>query len=194
MLRQFFTKLKALDLEEKVLNAGALAALIGVFLPWIGGRPSLLDDAVMTYTGLGHHTALIGYAIAGLELYTLLITIVPLTGAAPLVRRDHRDIVRLNLTTVTSILILASLSVLMRVSFSSPGLEVRFGIYLSLVGSLFANLYAYLNYQVHKRKQVENFFSQATEQHIQQNTAQQQQQSYAPPAPKLEEHQLTKRL
>ena len=158
MTSQFFRKLASLELEEKIFNAGALIAFIGVFLPWIGGKLSLIDDKTITYTGIGFYTAFIGMATAGLLLYLIAITAIPLMSGNHIVKREHKDVVRLSLTGLSTILILASLSVLMKVTFTSPGMEVRFGIYVSLIGSMVATLYAFLAFQEHRKKEVHNLF------------------------------------
>jgi len=158
MSSQFFRKLASLELEEKIFNAGALIAFIGVFLPWIGGKLSLIDDKTITYTGIGFYTAFIGMATAGLLLYLLAITAIPLMSGNHIVKREHKDRVRLGLSGLSTVMILASLSVLMKVTFTSPGMEVRFGIYVALIGSMVATLYAFLAYQEHKKKEVHRLF------------------------------------
>jgi len=158
MASQFFRKLASLELEEKIFNAGALVALIGIFLPWIGGKLSLIDDKTTTYTGIGFYTAFIGMATAGLLLYLLAVTAIPLMSGNHIVKRENKDRVRLGLSGLSTMMILASLSVLMKVTFTSPGMEVRFGIYVALIGSMVATLYAYLAYQEHKKSEVHSLF------------------------------------
>lgn len=51
----------ALELEERILHAGSIIAIIGVFLPWVSGE-WLGGDAV-TYTGLQFYTSFLGIAI-----------------------------------------------------------------------------------------------------------------------------------
>jgi hypothetical protein len=151
-------KLAALELEEKILNGGLCLAIVGIFLPWIGGRPSLIDTTTRMYSGLGFHTGFIGLTVLALLLFTLLITVVPLTSGKTLVRRHLRPTVRLCTTALSTILTLAALSVLLKVTLESPGMEVRFGVYVSLVGCLIAALYGFLAYQEDHRRQTQGMF------------------------------------
>lgn len=158
MAMQILRKIKGLEFEEKILNGSLLLALVGIFFPWIGGKPSLIDESSRIFTGLGFYTGFIGLMVLGLIVYTLLITIVPLTSHTTLLRKNHKNIVRLSTTTLATILTFAALSVLYKVTFEAPGLEVRFGVYLSLVGNMIATLYAFLSFQEEHRKNVREIF------------------------------------
>ncbi len=151
-------KLAALELEEKILNGGILLAVIGIFLPWIGGRPTLIDPTEQTYTGLGFYTGLIGLTVLCLLIFTLLITLVPLTSGKTLIRRQRKPVARLCATALSAILTLAALSVLLRVTLESPGMEIRFGVYVSLIGCLISALYAFLAFQEEHRRQAQGMF------------------------------------
>lgn len=157
MPSHFLRKVIALDLEEKILNGGALMTLAGVFLPWIGGEK--LGDLTVTYTGFGFYTSFIGIVIFCLSLFTLLITIIPLTGGPVLIRKQYREVVRLCLATTATILIIGALSVLINVTTSDfQRMEIRFGIYLSLIGSLVSLLYTFLRFQEQRRSDVQELF------------------------------------
>jgi hypothetical protein len=156
MARSLFHKIASLDLEEKILNAGVLVALIGVFFPWVGGE--WLGGESVTYQGFRFYTGFLGIAVFGLELFVLLITLIPLTGGPALVRKQNKNAVRLLATAESTILILASLSVLTKTTLEFARMELRFGIYISLIGSLVALLYSFLRYQDQKRKEVHELF------------------------------------
>lgn len=154
---QIFRKLVSLELEEKILNCGAFVALLGVFLPWIGGEQ--LGGELVSFSGFGFYTTVIGIAVFGLELFVLLITLVPLTGGPPLVRKRSRELVRLLLTGQATILILAALSVLIRVTIVDlRRMEIRFGIYVALIGALVALFEAFLRFQEQRRSAVQELF------------------------------------
>ena len=152
----FLRRLKALETEEQILNVGACAAMIGVFLPWIGGE--MLGGNSLTYSGLGFYTSFIGLFVLLCQLAILLITAIPLTGGPVLVRKQYREYVRLFLGVLATVLVLAALSVLTKVTFEFSRMEVRFGIYVSLIGSLVVLLYAFLRVQEQRRNQVEELF------------------------------------
>jgi len=76
-----------------------------------------------------------------------------------LVRKRHREIVRLCLTALSVILIIAALSVLIKVTTSDlRRMEIRFGIYTCLIGSLVALLYAFLRFQEQRKADVQEIF------------------------------------
>lgn len=156
MSSRFFRKLTTLELEEQILNGGVLVSLIGVLLPWMGGE--WLGGDNVTYTGLGFYTSFIGLGVFLLQAFVLLITIIPLTGGPVLIRRRHREVVRLSATALASILILTALSVLTKVTFEFSRMEIRFGIYVTLVGSLVATLYAHLRFQEQRKSSVQELF------------------------------------
>ncbi|MDD5469940.1 MAG: hypothetical protein PHO92_04060 [Candidatus Peribacteraceae bacterium] len=202
MAMQILQKIRALEFEEKILNGSLLIAFVGIFFPWIGGKESLIDDTSRIFTGLGFHTGFIGLAVLALVTYVLLITIVPLTSRTTIIRRQHKSTVRLLATSLATILTLAALSVLYKVTFESPGLEVRFGVYVTIVGTLIATLYAFLAYQEEHRAQVRQMFHHPEDEDLPQEARQEkriQQESQQnplfqapqpPPPPEPEEHKM----
>ena len=199
MAMQILQKIRALEFEEKILNGSLLIAFVGIFFPWIGGKESLIDDTSRIFTGLGFHTGFIGITILALVTYVLLITVVPLTSSTTIIRKRHKNTVRLLMTSLAAILTLAALSVLYKVTFESPGLEVRFGVYVTLVGTLIATLYAFLAYQEEHRAQVRQMFHHPEDEDLPQEDRQekkpQQTQQHPlfhtpepPPAPEPEAH------
>ncbi|MCA9371169.1 MAG: hypothetical protein KC680_04380, partial [Candidatus Peregrinibacteria bacterium] len=137
-----------LDLEEKILNIGSLSALVCVAFPWVSGE--WLGGKHVTYTGLGFFTSFIGIAIVLLHLYVLLVTLIPLTGGPAIVQEKNKDGLRLFTTLLASALTVAAWSVLTKVSFEFR-LEISFGLYGTLIGSLVSSLYSFLLFQ-EKRK------------------------------------------
>jgi hypothetical protein len=156
MASQFFKRVISLELEEKILNVGALLAIVGVFLPWIGGES--LGGISTSHSGFGYYTSLIGLAVFGLQLFVLLITVIPLTGGPVLIRRRYREVVRFCATAEATILVLAALSVLIKVTLDLSRMEIRFGIYVTFIGSLVSLLYAFLRFQEQRRSEVRELF------------------------------------
>ncbi|MDD5623277.1 MAG: hypothetical protein PHI23_01040 [Candidatus Peribacteraceae bacterium] len=195
MASNFLRKIIGLELEEKILNVGALIGLVGVFLPWIGGER--LGGLNTSYSGFGFYTSFIGIVVFLLLLALLLITIVPLTGGPILLRKRHREVARLCLAGAAVILILAALSVLTKVTFEFSRMEVRFGIYVSLIGSLITLLYAFLRFQEQRRNQVQEIFHHPDEEVTPPKKEKEAAESFEappppPPPPPLEpeEHRL----
>jgi len=130
--------------------------LLGTFFPWIGGEQ--LGGDMVSYSGFGFYTAIVGLTIFCLELFVLLITLIPLTGGPPLVRKRTREVVRLLATGEATVLILAALSVLIKVTLDQSRLNIRFGIYIALIGSLVALFEAFLRFQEQRRSSVQELF------------------------------------
>ena len=187
MSSRFFRRVTALDLEEQILNIGSLVTLVGVLLPWIGGE--WLGGESVTYAGISFYTSFLGISVFLLYLFVFLITFIPLTGGPVLIRKTHREFVRLCATATATILILSSLSVLTKVTFEFSRMELRFGIYVALIGSLVATLYAFLRFQEQRRANVHGLFHHPEENPEPQEAA----GSTAPPPPPAsepEEHRL----
>jgi FtsH-binding integral membrane protein len=145
-----------LDLEEKILNGASLCAFVCVFFPWVGGE--WLGGKVITYSGLGFFTSFIGVTVLLLHLYILLITIIPLTSGPTIVKRKNRDLVRLLVALFATVLTVAIWSVLTKFTFEFSRLQIHFGLYGTLIGSVVCTLYAFLRYQETTRSNVREIF------------------------------------
>ncbi|MFH0770652.1 MAG: hypothetical protein V1926_04725 [Candidatus Peregrinibacteria bacterium] len=156
MSPNFLQKMRMLQVEEQILNVSAVVAIIGVLLPWTGGQ--MLGSDSTTYSGLGFYTSFIGLAVLLLHLTIVLITLIPLTGGPVLIRKQYREVAKLFLSLIATILVLAALSVLTKVTFEFSRMEVRFGIYVALIGSIVVLLYAFLRVQEQRKSQVKELF------------------------------------
>ncbi len=158
MFKRFLRAMAQLSLEEKILNGALFVGIVSLFMPWIGGRLSLIEETVNTFSGLGFHTAFIGYAVLALSCFAFAMTAVPLSGGRTLISKEYRELVRLGLTGVSSILTLAALSVLLSVSLNSSGLEIRFGVYVALISYMIATLYSFLAVREERISKVKELF------------------------------------
>src|SRR3989344_5021359 len=163
MILPFLTKLRRLETEEKLLNLGVGLTIVSLFFPWLSGR--WIADQVRTDTALSlqSYVSFIGLTILILQGYVLLVTALPLWSERTLLRPEWKHRVRLYCNSVSAILVVAALSVLLKVTFDFPSLEIRFGVYSSLIGSLLGTLYAFLLAQEQDRRQVRALFHQETE-------------------------------
>lgn len=192
MANRIIQGLKTLDLEERILNGAAGVAILGVFMPWISGEWLGTEESV-SYTGFGFFTAFLGICAFLLLVATLTITLVPALGGPVLVRKRHRDIVRLILCSQAAVLTLASLSVLTRITFEFSRMEIRFGVYVTIIASCVAALYAFLRFQEFRREMSQGFFR-----HPEDKAAPPEKKEVIatppppppPPAPEAEEHRL----
>lgn len=181
-----------MEMEDKILNSAAAVAIIGLFLPWIGGE-WLGDEDEVAHIGFSFFTSFLGIGIFLLLAFTLAVALVPLFGGPVVVKKRYRDLTRLICTSQALVLTLAALSVLTRVTFQFARLEVRFGIYITLIGSLVAAIYAYLRFQEFRRQSSQAIFHhpEAAElPHEKSETFVAPPPPPAPPAPAAEDHRI----
>ena len=191
MNTRIIRSLLTLELEEQILNIGVIIGMVGVFLPWLSGE--WLGGDSITYSGFGFYTSFLGIGIFLLLLSLLAITVVPLSGGPVLIKKRHKDLVRFCLSLEATILVLAALSVLTKVTFELSRMEVRFGIYICLIGNLVALLYAFLRLQEQRKSQAQELFH-----HPEDQVLPSAKETYVPPppppppppAPAPEEHRL----
>lgn len=156
MPSRFLRALASLELEERILNGAALIALLGVFLPWLSGE--WLGGDTITYSGLHFYTAFLGIAVLLLHAFILSITFIPLIGRPSFLKRRHREIVRLCAAVQATVIAFAALTVLMKVTFEFTRMEVRFGVYITLIGSIVTVIYSALKFQEQRRLEVQELF------------------------------------
>lgn len=152
---------RSLELEEKVLHIGVGICLVGLFIPWLGGQWSGIERQ---WNGFGFYTGFIGHIVLILELFIVSMTLSPLLGGPILVRKTLRNFVRLYLSSITSILLIACFTILFRLTSELSGAEIRFGIYVSILGSILSTLYAFLKYDEQRKNEVQQLFHHPDEQ------------------------------
>lgn len=156
MPSRFLRTIQTLELEERILNAGAIVAALSVFLPWMSGE--WLGGDPVTYTGFGFYTSFLGLAIFLINAFVIVMTLVPLAGGPVIIRKRYREALRLFLSSQACVLILAALSVLTKVTFEFSRVEVRFGIYFCLVGNLVTLFEAVLRFLEQRRSSGQELF------------------------------------
>ncbi len=153
--------LAQLEFEERVLNVGAVIGMFGVTLPWLSRE---LEGKDVLFTGFTYFTSMIGTVVFCLFAAIILITAVPLLGGPTLIRRRHEHAARFWLASQATILTAAAFSVLLRATFEFFRTELRFGIYVTLLGCLVSTIYAALQWQQQRRSQIQEFFHHPDEQ------------------------------
>jgi len=146
--------IRYLEIEEKILNLGALVAIIGIFVPWFGGE-WFGEPAV--WSGFQFYTSFVGLLIFLGHLFVLSITVFPLMGYQ-IIKPAIRDLLRLVVSLECVLLTIVSWSVLTNISFDRSQMQIRFGIYLTLVGSIVASLYAFLRVHQQRKRRVQELF------------------------------------
>ena len=156
MLSRLRRALALLELEERILNGASFVALVGVFLPWLSGE--WLGGDPVTYSGVQFYTGLLGLAVLMLHALILSATLVPVAGGPQIFRKRYKEYIRLLTSSQATILAIAALTVLMKITFEFSRMEVRFGIYITLIGSIIATIYSFLKVQEQRRLEVQNLF------------------------------------
>lgn len=152
-----------LSLEERILNAAVIISLASVFFPWLSGEWPGGDT--IGYSGFGFYTSFIGIVVFLCLLIILLMTALPFFGGPVLFRRKHRENVRFFLALQVTILLLAALSVLTKVTYEFSRIEIRYGIYVTLIGSIIVTIYAFLRWQEEKKTETHDLFHHPEDMH-----------------------------
>lgn len=169
MNEKFFRVLRALELEEKILHIGVFLCILGILFPWVGIQ---LYGNIQQWNGFGYHFGFIGHAVFLVQLYILAVTASPILNGPVLLKKGRKNVIRLLLSTLCTVLILASFGILLRLTSEVSGAEIRFGIYIALIGSSVSTLYAFLRYQEELHNQISSIFhhpdepSQATKKSV----------------------------
>lgn len=155
MFDKLLRGLKSMELEDQILHAGVLVTAVGIFFPWFGDQRF---GTSQVWSGFDYYTGYIGWVVFLLQLFMIVITLSPMLGGPVIVRKSARPNMRFALCSVTVVLLAAAFSVLLKITFEISGADIRMGIYLSLVGSFVALLYAFLRQQQHERSKVHELF------------------------------------
>lgn len=146
---------RALELEEKILHAGVLLCLLGLFFPWLGGQ---WFGSPEQWNGFGFQTGFIGHFVLAMHVLIFLITASPLFGGPIIVRKSRRNVVRLFLGVISTALLISAFTILFRLTSEVSGAQVRFGIYIAILGSALTTLYAFLLYEEERKAQSQSLF------------------------------------
>lgn len=149
MINRLKHLLAGLELEERILNGSALVGVLSVFLPWLSGE--WLGEESVSYSGFEFFTSFIGILIFAMHVALLLIVLVPAFGGPVIVKRRHREVVRLCLASQATVLSIAALSVLTKVTYDYTRMEIRFGIYIAFISSILAAFYSFWRLQEQRK-------------------------------------------
>jgi len=165
--RNILGRILALEIEEKILNGAAIFAFVSVFFPWVGGE--WLGGKTVTFNGLGFFTSFIGLTVLLLQTFILLVTIIPISGGPAVVKKKYTNIVRLLAAALSTLLTVAIWSVLTKFTFEFSRLQIYFGLYGTLVGSLIVSLYSFLRMQEERRTEAKDLFTHESNLSAEQN-------------------------
>ena len=160
-LRRIKHTLLRLTAEEKVIGIGAIAMLIGTFLPWYEVTMNF-DNNTMTENGFSGDLGVIGFVVFLMSLLSLMVLVAE-NMRLPLPNFGYkREQILFFFLGEASFLTLLTMAVYTKRSLDFTEAGLRFGIYLTLLGAFFGALSAFALIQKQKKKEVQEFFSHET--------------------------------
>jgi hypothetical protein len=155
-IKHAFLRLSA---EEKVVSLGILIVLIGAFLPWYSVIYNF-DRKSVTESGFSGDIGVIGFVVFILALLAGLA----LLGDALRFRLPDfgfkKEKIVLFLMGENAFLILLALTIYTKRSLEFTSAELRFGLYMALLGAIIGAFAAFAQAQKLAKKEVREFFGQ----------------------------------
>ena len=155
-LRRLKHTLLRLSAEEKVIGIGGLAAILGVFMPWYSVVLSF--EKGITESGFSGDLGVVGFVV-------FLLTLLSLGFLMGDHLRFHlprfgfkKENVILFFSGESAFLLLLVAAIFTKRSLDYTNAEIRFGLYLALLGSLFATFAAFAQLQKLQKKENKAFF------------------------------------
>ena len=145
-----------LSAEEKVIGVGGLVAILSVFMPWYSVVLSF--EKGITESGFSGDLGVVGFVVF---LFTLL--------SLGFLMGDHlhfriprfgfkKEGIILFFSGESAFLLLLEAAIFTKRSLDYTNAEIRFGLYLALIGSLFATFAAYAQLQKLGKNETKAFF------------------------------------
>ncbi len=156
-LRRIKHTLLRMSAEEKVISIGSILILVSTFMPWYEIVHSYKENKI--FTGLSGDLGIIGFVILLMSLFSLLIIMAEnlhLPFANFGYKKEH---ILLFLSGESFIFSLLATAIHTKNSFGYSDANLRFGIYLVLIASLFGALSAFSMIQKNRKEEVEDFFN-----------------------------------
>lgn len=161
-LRRIKHTLLRLSAEEKIIGVGSLLIIVGAFMPWHSIVMSF-DKKSITQTGFGGDLGVIGFVIFIMAILTLL----SLVGDHMHIKLPQfgysKEQVLFFLMGQNAFLVLLTIAIYTKRSLDFTEAELRFGIYLALIGAFLGAFAAFAQIQKTKKKEVQEFFGQEDE-------------------------------
>ena len=151
-----------LSIEEKVLGIGAITVLVGTFLPWHSTMFNYKEKAITT-SGFAGDLGVIGFIVFILTAMTLFYLMsdnmnikIPSFG-------HKKDKINLFLIGQSAFLLLLTIAIYTKRSIDYTNAEIRFGLYISLIGACIGAFASFAQIQKSNKKDVQEFFDHSEE-------------------------------
>lgn len=148
--------------EEKLLGAGGLLIIIGSFLPWYSLVLSYGENNI-NETGFSGDLGVIGFIVFLLTLSAIAYLIsdqlrikIPRFGF-------KKEQINLFLMGEGAFLLLLAIAIYTKRSLDYTNAEIRFGLYLSLIGALMGTFASFAQIQRNEKSETEAFFGQSAD-------------------------------
>jgi hypothetical protein len=169
-LRRIKHILLRLSAEEKVVGIGALIVLVSAFLPWYSVT-SVVEKDVITQSGFSGDIGVMGFVVFLLTLISLAFLLADhIHIKLPKFGHEKEKII-LFLMGQAAFLSLLIIAVYTKRSLEYTNAELRFGLYLSLIGAAVGTFAAYAQIQKLQKKATQDFFANPEEPSDEENSA-----------------------
>jgi len=156
-LRRIKHTILRLSPEEKMVGVGGLLVIFGCFMPWYSVVLNF-DKKNLTQTGFGGDLGVIGFIVFLMVIIALLV----LVGEHLHIRLPQfgysKEQCLFFLMGQSAFLVLLAIAVYTKRSLDFTDAELRFGMYMSLIGAFLGAFAAFAQLQKFKTKEVERFF------------------------------------
>jgi|GEM_PF-2296700 len=150
-----------LSAEEKVIGLGGLAVILSVFMPWY--TTALLNNTVETETGFSGDLGVIGFVVFLLTLVSLGF----LLGDHLHIRLPRfgfgKENIILFFSSENAFLLLIEVAIFTKRSLEFTNAEIRFGLYMALIGTILATFAAFAQLNRLQKKEAKAFFDHEPE-------------------------------
>lgn len=151
-----------LSAEEKVIGLGGLLVLIGSFLPWYAIEFNY-DKKQVIENGFSGDMGVVGFVVFIVTLLALFLMI----GEYLQLRLPYlgykKEQLLLFLMGENAFLLLLTIAIYTKRSFDFTNADLRFGLYMALIGATFATFAAFALVQKLKKRAVQEFFDHEEE-------------------------------
>lgn len=160
-MRRLKHMLFRLSAEEKVIGIGGLAVILSVFMPWYSVVLSF--EKGVTESGFSGDLGVVGFVV-------FLITLISLG----FLMGDHlhfrlprfgfgKEGIILFFSAESAFLLLLEIAIFTKRSLDYTNAEIRFGLYMALIGSVLATFAAFAQLQKLQKKEAKSFFEHEPE-------------------------------
>lgn len=151
-----------LSIEEKMLGVGAIIVLASAFLPWYSVVFSFNENGI-TESGFSGDLGVIGFVVFLLSAMALgLLAASHLRVKLPQFGYNKEQIL-LFLMGQSAFLVLLTIAIYTKRSLEYTNAELRFGLYLSLIGACIGAFAGFAQIQKNEKKDAKSFFEHPEE-------------------------------